>query len=224
MQTSLYLKNKKNILNSTIKNKQEGFTLLECILAIGILSIVVASVVGLQSSIISVTQIASDSMRASWAARSAISQMQYIVDVQGQAEIPEKTTVPWETDNQFTTTITRKELKDVKVSHFLTSSLGVYNLVNPGGNENLDVDKMLASVTGMLDSTSGTNPKGIFSNVVIEVKWTSGVLQKTIEEGFFFIDKKIFTNMVLPDFGGSKNNSNNSNNTPSNNNQNNGGP
>lgn len=211
MQTLSCQKNKETKTN----NNQQGFTLIECILAIGILSIVVASIVGLQSSIISVTQIASDSMRASWAARSAIAQMQYLIDSQGQANVPEKTTIPWITDNQFSINVERTELKDVKISQFLTSALGVYNLVNPSGNENIDVDKMLGAVTTMLDTSAGSNPKGFFSNVVINVNWTSGITPKTISEGFFLIDKDTFTNVKLPDLGG-KNDASGSSNNPNN--------
>ncbi len=211
MQTLRCQKNKETIINNNQRDHQQGFTLIECILAIGILSVVVASIVGLQSSIISVTQIASDSMRASWAARSTIAQMQYLIDSQGQTNLPENTTIPWVTDNQFSINVERTELKDVKISQFLTSALGVYNLVNPAGNENLDVDKMLSAVTTMLDTSAGTNPKGFFSNVVIEVKWTSGITPKTISEGFFLIDKDTFANVTLPDFGG-KNDASGSNN------------
>ena len=81
--------------------------------------------------------------------------------------------------------------------------MGVYNLVNPAGNENLDVDKMFASVNSMLDSSAGSNPKGFFSNFTVEVKWNSGLTPKTITEGFFFVDKETFKNIKLPDIGGS---------------------
>lgn len=203
-------------------NLEQGFTLIECILAIGILSVVVASIVGLQSSIISVTQLATDNMRASWAARSSIAQLQYLLDTQGQANVPESTTIPWITDPAFSINVTRTELKDVKISQFLTSALGVYNLVNPDGNDNLDVDKMLASITTLLDSSAGSNSKGFFSNVVVNVKWTSGITPKTISEGFFFIDKETFANVNLPDLdtknNSSANNDNSNNNSANNNN------
>ena len=109
MQTLFCPKNKNmNIHLNTDKN-QQGFSLIECILAIGILSVVIASFVGLQSSIISVTQIASDSMRASWATHSAISQMQYLIETQGQSNVPEESNFPWITDNQYSIKVTRKD-------------------------------------------------------------------------------------------------------------------
>ena len=220
MQIFLYQKNKNQESIHKIKNHSEkGFTLIECILAVGILSIVVASIVGLQSSIISVTQIATDSMRASWAVRSTMAQMQYLLESQGQDKLPESNTFPWVTDKDFQIKINRAELKDVKVSQFLTSAMGVYNLVNPNGNENLDTEKMFASVNSMLDKPSGSNPKGNFSNFTIEVNWNSGTTSKNILEGFFFVDNDIFKNIKLPDIGG---NSGNNENQPPNTNQGNG--
>lgn len=183
-----------------ITDEEQGFTLIECILAIGILSIVVASIVGLQSSIISVAQISSDNLRATWAARSTIAQLQYVIDTQGQANIPEKTNIPWKLDNKYSIEIKRTELKDVKISQFLTSSLDIYNLVSPSGNENLDVAKMLGAITTILDSSANSNPKGFFSNVIIQVNWTSGTIPKNITEGFFLMDKDTFSNVTLPDF------------------------
>jgi prepilin-type N-terminal cleavage/methylation domain-containing protein len=190
MQTLLYQKNKNP--NQKIKHSEKGFTLIECILAVGILSIVVASIVGLQSSIISVTQIATDGMRASWAVRSTIAQMQYLIETQGQANLPENTTLPWVTDNQFIITVNRTELKDVKISQFLTSAMGVYNIVNPAGNENLDTERMFSSINNVLDQDLTSNSKGFFSNFTINVKWNSGLIPKTISEGFFFIDNDTF--------------------------------
>ncbi|WGL59289.1 prepilin-type N-terminal cleavage/methylation domain-containing protein [Pigmentibacter sp. JX0631] len=226
MQIFRYLKDN-YLLKDKLNKMQEtdGFTLFECILAIAILSVTVASIVGLQSSIISVTQIASDGMKGSWAARSAIAQMQYIVETQGQDKLPEEKNYPWITDSQFSISLKRKELKDVKISQFLTSAIGIYNIVNPQGNENQDVDRMLASITSVLDGTSGSSPKGFFSNFLIEVKWTSGIVNKTINEGFFFVDKNTFANINLPDPPGSNNNNNNNQNNNGNNgnNQNNNG-
>ncbi len=220
MQIFRYLKNKFMLLQKNINLKQqEGFTLFECILAIAILSVTVASIVGLQSSIISVTQLASDGMKASWAARSTIAQMQYVLEVQGQDHLPEEKTFPWMTDAQFSISIKRKELKDVKISQFLTSAMGIYNIINPQGNENTDVDKMLASITSLLDASAGSSPKGFFSNFIIDVKWNSGIINKTISEGFFFVDKNTFSNIKLPDPPGTNNNNNNNTN-PDNNNTN----
>ncbi|WP_202914012.1 type IV pilus modification PilV family protein [Pigmentibacter ruber] len=223
MQIFHYLKDNNLFKNNLIKMQTaEGFTLFECILAIAILSVTVASIVGLQSSIISVTQIASDGMKGSWAARSAIAQMQYVIETQGQDKLPEEKNYPWVTDSQFSISLKRKELKEVKISQFLTSAIGIYNIVNPQGNENQDVDRMLASITSVLDSSAGSSPNGFFSNFLIEVKWTSGIVNKTINEGFFFVDKNTFANINLPDPpGSSNNNGNNQNNSNNGNNQNN---
>ena len=98
-------------------------------------------------------------MKASWAARSTIAQMQYVNEIQGQDHLPEEKTFPWMTDLQFSIAIKRKELKDVKICNF-NQCYRIYNIVNPKGNENSDVDKMFASVTSLLDASAGSSPKG----------------------------------------------------------------
>lgn len=212
MPTFLCQNNKPNLNNSDSKTcSQQGFTLIECILAIAILSVVVASIVGLQSSIISVTQIASDSLRASWAARSAIAQMQYITDTKSQSDIPESIKIPWITNPEFSILVSRAPLKEIKTSQFLISALNIYNLVNPQGNEKLDVEKSLGMISTTLDAGTNSSSKGTFSNVTIQVKWQSGITEKEISEGFFLIDKDIFKNISLPNLG-----TNNNNNNPSN--------
>ena len=63
--------------------RQSGFTLIESLMAISILSIVAVQILNVQSSSIQVAQSSRDNMRATWAMRSAISQMEYALDALG---------------------------------------------------------------------------------------------------------------------------------------------
>lgn len=196
------------IKGSSADQKSEGgFTLIECILAVAILAMLLGSIVALQSSIISTTQISSDKMRAVWAMRSAMAQVDYLLEISGQDSIPETSTFPWAGDPNFTITVTRKDLKEVKPSQFLISALRVNNLVSPTGDSSLDVEKMLAPVASLLDAgsslaggmqdlsnTSG-NPKSVsaqsdYSNVVVKVEWKDASQVRSLSSGIFLIETK----------------------------------
>ncbi|WP_186645941.1 type IV pilus modification PilV family protein [Fluviispira vulneris] len=191
-----------------LKNNESGFSLLECILAIGILSIVIGTIVGLQSSIISSTQISGDNMKASWAMRSAISQLQYVLDTGGSNAVPNEAEFPWATDEQFKISLIKKELKEVKPSQFLLSAMGVYNLISPDGNEQSDVSATFSSITPLLDAPAGAQSQSFFNNVTILVNWRDASTQRSITEGFFFIDKDALKGVNLPNLGGDDKKSN----------------
>ncbi|KAB8031997.1 type IV pilus modification PilV family protein [Fluviispira multicolorata] len=191
-----------------LKNSESGFSLLECVLAIAILSIVIGTIVGLQSSIISSTQISGDNMKASWAMRSAISQLQYLVDTGGASTIPNETDFPWITDEQFKVNLIKKELKDVKPSQFLLSALGVFNLISPDGNEQTDVTSTFSAITPLLDAPAGAQSQSFFNNVTISVNWKDASVQRNISEGFFLIDKNALQGINLPNLGGDNKNQN----------------
>lgn len=202
MQTLHFLKNKQS---------QNGFTLLECILAVGVLALAISSIVALQSSIISSTRMAVNKMQASWAIRSAMEQVQYILDVQGQAFIPETASFPWEGDNNFTTTVSRKDLKEIKPSQFLLSALKVSNAADPSANQNLDLDRTMAPIASMMDSSVGTpkskasnatsaptSAQSYFCNVIVSATWGEGSQKYVSTDGLFLIDDNALSNFKPP--------------------------
>jgi hypothetical protein len=75
----------------------------------------------------------------------------------------------------------------------------LYNIVNPAGNENIDSERMFSSINNVLDQNLSSSPKGYFSNFTINVKWNSGLIPKTISEGFFFIDNDTFKGITFAD-------------------------
>ena len=193
-----------------------GFTILECILAVGILSSVLASLVGLQTSIIYVAQNSMDKLKAVWAMRQATSQIDYVLDAGGIAAIPEKSAFVWTGDKRFTVVVTRKDLNDIKPSQFLTTALKFYNLANPGGNEHSDVDQMLAPITQLLDNSPLSPSPGSVENtaitrnanqsnfvdVFVSVNWNGGSDTQTLADGLFLMDNNALSNLQLPNLGG----------------------
>lgn len=227
-----------------LKNSDSGFTLLECILAVGILATMLASLVGLQSSIIFVAQNSMDKLKAAWSMRQTYAQIDYLLDSGGFAAVPEQATFVWSADKKFTIVVTRKDLNDIKPSQFLITALKFYNLANPGGNENLNVDRMIAPITQFLDNTPVSQTPGSvqntaisknanqsnFANVLVSVNWDSGSTTSTsssFSDGLFLMDLNALANLKLPNFNNSNDNNNNNNqnnNNPPPNNQGGGKP
>jgi prepilin-type N-terminal cleavage/methylation domain-containing protein len=177
------------------KNTHDGFTILECILAVGILSVVLASLVGLQSSIIFVAQNSTEKLKAVWSMRQAYSQVEYLLDVGGLTAIPEESKFTWPGDKRFVVAITKKDLKDIKPSQFLVSALKIYNFTNSNGNQNLNVDEVMGSISQLLDNPANTSG---FANVFVNIKWLSGVEKRLFTDGLFLIDNSVLSNLKLP--------------------------
>lgn len=203
---------------------QKGFTLIECILAVGILSTVLFSIVALQSSIINTTQISSDKIKAIWALKSTLSQLEYILNTDGQAAVPDVVHFPWTGDKQFTITVQRVDLKKIKPSQFLFSALKVANLSPAFSNQHIDVDKTFGPIGAILDNTlengaahqpaaptaapAKSKPTSItsqsnFSNVIVKVQWNDGSTNREISSGLFLIDDSLFSDITIPQTGDS---------------------
>lgn len=225
MQTLSYLINK--LLFILKKNTEaSGFTILECILAVGVLSTVLASLVGLQSSIIYVAQNSMDKLKAVWSMRQAYSQIDYLLDTAGFNALSETSQFVWPGDNRFTVAITKKDLEKIKPSQFLTTALTFYNLVNPNGNSNLNVDQTLAPIAQILDNipvspnssliqNTSIAPKANqshFINLFVTVSWKTGAELNSLSDGLFLIDNNAFANLKLPNLGSPSNSNSNTNN------------
>ncbi|MES2614217.1 MAG: type II secretion system protein [Bdellovibrionota bacterium] len=198
--------------------KQSGFTILECILAVGILSAMLASLVALQSSIVYVAQDSMQKLRAVWTMRQATAQIDYLLEVGGFPAIAEKSQFTWTGDASFSALITRKDLNKLKPSQFLITALKFYNLANSNGNEHLNVEQSIGPMAQILDnipvtqspgavensSISGTANQSHFANVFINVSWMMGSESKSLSDGLFLIDNIAFANLKLPNLGGGK--------------------
>ncbi|MBX9704249.1 MAG: prepilin-type N-terminal cleavage/methylation domain-containing protein [Silvanigrellaceae bacterium] len=164
----------------------DGFTLLESLLAIALLSIVIANIVGLQSSSLSATSSGLDNIKTSWILRSALSQIQYVADIQGPKEIPESQSYAWTPENKFVVTISRKELSDLKPSNLLISAITIFNKANGGDDENLDTNAVFGPLGNSLDNSVQEN---LFHHISILVNWTVGTKAKKAEDGIILIDR-----------------------------------
>lgn len=199
------------IFHSQNDDASSGFTLIECILAVGVLAMGIASIIALQSSIVSTTRLSANKIWASWAMRSAIEQAQYVLDVQGQAVLPENKTYLWSNDENFSITISRKDLKDIKPSHFLLTALKVSHATDPKADENQDLDRTMAPIAAMLDNsvqsprakTPSGGPAAIsaqsyFCNLNVRTDWTEGTSKRSLSSTLFLIDPNVLSNFNPP--------------------------
>ncbi len=194
---------------------QKGFTLLECILAVGVLSSMLASLVALQSSVIYVAQNSREKLKANWAMRQGLSQLNYFLDEKGMGALSESVSFAWGEEGRFKIEIKKKDLNEIKPSHFLISAMKFYNLTNSGGNENLNVDLTLGPISKFIDgaplgsdssNVTTSSSSSYFMNVFLSVNWSLGAEQKTLTNGFFLIDNNALSKIQLP-----QNNSDNKN-------------
>jgi prepilin-type N-terminal cleavage/methylation domain-containing protein len=168
---------------------ESGFTLIESLLAISILSIVAVQILNVQSSSISVTQNSRDNMRATWALRSAISQIEYALDALGPKGLVREASFPWSLDPAFTT-IVKVEDTPLEASRLLMTAmkLGGAASAGPEGEDEgdgKDAAGGFKEIGQMLDSQV---PKDMYRTANVVVSWKEGDSTRSIEGGMLVID------------------------------------
>ncbi len=198
-----------NQISMENKKCQAGFTLIECLLAIAILSLVLISIISLQSSVVSVTYQSINKIKSTWAMKKTFAQLDYVVDVLGMEGVPESKEWNWSQDESFQISLTSKEPKDLKLSDFLITAYKFYNFTKKQ-DSSIDIEKTLAPFTAILDqqtiakttvesNTIGTMKNlGPFLNVNLTVNWTTGKEKKHIEDSLLLIRSATFFNLKLP--------------------------
>lgn len=195
-----------------MRNAQSGFTLLECIFAITILGVILGSIIALQASVIAVTDLSTERLKASWALKDAQAQLSYVIDTRGQSSFKEEVTFPWVSDENFNVTIAREEFLDVRPSDLLLSILNLYNATQPEGNVNVNMAQTLAPILSYLDaayqpsdgSQVGSTP---FAAIRISVNWKNGSQAQTLNQVSLYIDKGVLQNLNLSGLGNSSSSS-----------------
>lgn len=168
---------------------EHGFTLIESLLAISILSIVAVQILNVQSSSISVTQSSRDNMRATWAMRSALSQIEYALDALGPKGLPRDGTFAWSLDPAFTTTV-KVEDTPLEASRLLSTAMKLGGAAAPGGEDDEDGEGAAGGfkeIGQMLDSQV---PKDMYRTVNVVVSWKEGDTTRSIEGGMLAIDSE----------------------------------
>ncbi len=177
-----------------MKARNSGFSLLETLLAIGILSTMLMQVISMHTNSLAASQTALNNMKATWALRQGMGQLQYIIDVYGSKDGArfKDISIPWTADSDFTIKIVTKDFP-IEASQLLVSAFRIGTAFTSGGaekDEGASKDDPAESIKAFAEQVNAFVPKDIYRTVNIEVSWKQGEMTKSLDTGFFLIDSK----------------------------------
>lgn len=167
-----------------------GFSLLEIVIAIGMLGIIISSLVGFQSSSYRAIKASEQNLKASWIMRGAYEQAKYNLESFGVLNFPESVDYKSSFDDSFSVTITKSVLDKFKPSELIKSFFGLAKLF--GKIENADLSKKKTAVSTLGFELDGSIKPNSFCTMSIIVSWLVGKKKQVFESRFFYIDKEPF--------------------------------
>jgi hypothetical protein len=171
--------------------RSAGFTLLESLLAIGILVMVFSQIVGVQASALAVAKNTKANIQATWALRSLASQIEYIVDVKGVKALPTESSQPpplkfgKDSDEGLRFEYKNKQSL-IKASKFLLASMNLGQSLT-GGADADESKEQFKQFGELLDSQL---PSDIYRSVTLSAHWNDGQAGRSMELGLLLIDRK----------------------------------
>lgn len=197
--------------SSQRKNHERGFSLIECILAVAVLSVVMGSLVVLQSSIAYLSVYSLNETKSVWAFQQALAQADYVLDRGLFVEyLPKDASFVWPTagTGSYTVHVLKIPKKEIKPSQFLASAFRASVMLGAGGNRHADVDNILAPIANIIDNQlPETDQDGNFVNVSFDVSWPWDGGVRSLRDDLFFINHKAFAALQLGGLGVDKNDS-----------------
>jgi prepilin-type N-terminal cleavage/methylation domain-containing protein len=179
-----------------VNASKQGFTLIESILAIGILAVVAVQVLSVQSSSIQVTNTSRNHMYATWALKSVLAQVRYAKDTVGMKALPKDVEVPWSGNSDFKFKIEVKE-NPIEAARLLKAVMG-----SGGSEEGSDSEKKDGEQEkGMAEMFNQILPKDMYNTVKISVNWMEGDSKKSFDSGLMTIDSTL-VKLPFPPGGG----------------------
>lgn len=167
-----------------------GFTLLESLLAIGILVTVFSQIVGVQASSLAVARNTKANIQATWALRALASQLEYIVDVRGVKALPTEAAQPPSLKlNEDGSEQMRLEYQNkkslIKASKFLLAAMNLgKNLAGEGEDD--QGSEQFKQFGELLDSQL---PSDMYRSITLIARWDDGQMQRSSELGLLLIDR-----------------------------------
>ena len=169
---------------------ESGFTLLESLLAIGILVTVFSQIVGVQASSLAVAKNNKANIQATWALRSLVSQIEYIADVKGVKALPPESSQPppLKLDGDYEEAMRlgyKIQTPQIKASKFLLASVGLGKSLADGEDDSGGNDQM-KQFGELLDAQL---PSDIYRSIGLTASWNDGQTTRSTELGMLLIDR-----------------------------------
>ena len=154
---------------------EKGFSLFECLIAVGVLAVALGGILALQASSVSTAQITWNLIQGRWALKATLSQIQYVLETRGPLGIPASSSFVWTANPEFQIQVKREEMSDLKPSQFFLSGLKSMSQSTTEGSmdANLDVDKTFGPALSFVDTalTSKIASGSLFQKINVEVQW-----------------------------------------------------
>lgn len=176
---------------SSKRDSVQGFTLLETVMAIGILAIIVTNILGTYASSVAVTQTSIDNMKASWVLRSILAQIEYKVDTRGVKDsFPAgETKFQYGTEPVFNVAVVVKD-PPIEGSRFLQAAVRMQGALQGSGDEEGGggggmAEEFVKQFGSQIDAAL---PREMYRSIQITVSWEQGESTRSLQTGVFLID------------------------------------
>jgi uncharacterized membrane protein YgcG len=179
-------------MTSTCKGNA-GFSLLEAVLAIGILAVVTIQIINVQTASMEISGTSRQNQQATWALRSATAQLQYVLDAYGVEGLRPKAEFSFGAEKQYSVLVESKETT-IEASRLFSTAVKMAQALggDAGASEDED-DKMSQQYKEIGQTLDSQIPKDIYRTIKVTVSWKQGEASREIEGGFLVVDEKGLT-------------------------------
>jgi len=168
-------------------NNQKGFSLIETVIAIGILATVVGSMIGLQGSVMRILYFSTEKQKASLILNSSQAQLEYLLNQKGfqifvKQDDPKKWTSQLNPKFENTFIVTDP---NVKMSQFLLTAMQLY-YTNEDENSNSELTKMMFTAIG--DQLDNSIKGDVSVNLKLTTSWKNRATERSISQSMYLIN------------------------------------
>ena len=173
---------------------QGGFSLLEAILAIGILSIVCIQIINVQSASMEIVAVSRSNQLATWAMRSANAQLQYVLDVYGVEGLRPSTEFKAGPEKDLTVTVETAQTT-IEASRLFMTAMRMTSVLGGAGAPESEEERneQEAQYKEIGDALDSQVPKDIYRTIKVKVTWNLAGVERSMDGGFLVVDDKGLT-------------------------------
>lgn len=168
--------------------RESGFSLLEALLAIGVLAVVTVQIVSVQSASMEITASAGTNQLATWALRSATAQLQYVLDAYGVDGLPPSANYTYGPEKSMTVEVLSEETS-IEASRLFMAALGMATQLSGGAQDEDTAAELKAQYEQIGQTLDSQIPKDIYRTIKVNVTWKQGETSRSMDGGFLVVDQ-----------------------------------